>query len=164
MFKFSISNIGYEQLQNILGLRMEGFLLRLRYVVYAILIVSLTSFPLACLFSIMGIELAHIAMTCYYALKYRYAKNWFLIVSKVNVGIAIVLITSMGMYILLATSNPSSFKNNVNPTIQYIAMILFAFSVVLEFVVLTIDLIRRMAAFIWNYFKNKGKKSKKTFF
>ena len=117
MFNYSTSNIGYETLQNLLGLRLEGFLLRLRFVVYTILIVALTFFPLACLMTILILELSHITMACYYAIRYRYAKNWFLMASKVNVGISIVAITSLGMYILLGTENPSNFTNRVNPDI-----------------------------------------------
>ena len=117
MFNYSTSNIGYEYLQNLLGLRLEGFLLRLRIVVYTILIVALTFFPLACLMTILILELSHIFMACYYAIRYRYAKNWFLMVSKVNVGISVVAITSLGTYILLSTDDPSDFQNRINPDI-----------------------------------------------
>ena len=117
MFNFSTSNIRYSSLQNLLGLRLEGFLLRLRFVVYTVLIVALTAFPLACLLTIFLLEFSHLIMTCYYTLRYKYAKNWFLLASKINVGIAVMVITSLGAYIVITSDDPSNFQNRVNPNI-----------------------------------------------
>ena len=43
-------------------------------------------------------------------------------------------------------------------------MILFAFSVTLEMILLTLDILVRIGMFIWNYFKKKVKQPSKTFF
>ena len=101
MFNYSTSNINYNRLENLLGLRLEGFLIRVRIVIYTIFLVSLTAFPLACLLSILILELSHIFFTCYYAIRYRYAKNWFLLVSKFNIGISIIIVCSIALYISL---------------------------------------------------------------
>ena len=115
MFNFSTSNIGFSNLQNYLGLRLEGFLLRIRYAVYTILITCLTSFPLACSLSIFLIELLHILLYIYYVARYRYAKNWFLFVSKANVSVAILTITSIGILLSVSSGDPMSFSNQVSP-------------------------------------------------
>ena len=115
MFNFSTSNIGYTYLSNIWGLRLEGFILRVRIVVYTTLIVSLTAFPLLCSLLIFGLESTHISLYLYYAFKYRYAKNWLLIISKVNVGISILTITLVAIFLSLSKSDPSSFQNQVPP-------------------------------------------------
>ena len=164
MFNYSTSNIGYDYLQNLLGLRLEGFLLRIRYVVYTILIVAQTFFPLACLLTILILELTHISITFYYAARYRYAKNWFLMISKINVGVSIVAITSVGTYILLRYDNPSDFNNKVNADMQYATMILFAFSVTLEMIILTLDILVRVGMFTWAYYKKKAKQASNKYF
>ena len=114
MFNFSTSNISNELFYNLLGLRLEGFILRIRITLYTILIVVLTPFPLACLLLIFILELTHLAMTAYYVLRYRYVKNWFITASKINIGVSILAVTFLGLTILLLTENPSSFQNSVS--------------------------------------------------
>ena len=97
MFNFSTSNIGYPYLSNIWGLRLEGFILRVRIIIYTTLIVSLTSFPLFCSLLIFSLEISHISLFIYYALKYKYSKNWLLLASKINIGISIIAITLVGI-------------------------------------------------------------------
>ena len=109
MFNYSTSNIAFNPLVNLLGLRIEGFLLRIRFVIYTILIVVLTPFPLACLLTILLLEIAHLITTFYYVIRYKYAKNWFLLASKVNVGVSVVVITALGVFIVIDNEEPSSF-------------------------------------------------------
>ena len=58
-------------------------------------------------------------MTLYYVIRYRYAKNWLLVLSKINVGISVLAITSVALYIHLTTKD--SLKNgNGNGVNRYI--------------------------------------------
>ena len=144
MFNFSTSNIGYTSLSNVWVLRMEGFVLRVRLVIYTILIVTLTAFPMACTLSIWTLEILHISVYTFYAFKYRYAKNWFLMISKINVGLAILAITGTGTLINLSFDDAESHKNKVDPILQHICIIIFLFSVSLEMVVVILDLVIRV--------------------
>ena len=117
MFNYSICNIGYSSCMNIWILRMEGFILRIRLVIYTILIVTLTAFPMACTLTIWTAEILHLAIYIFYSIRYRYAKNWFMIISKINSGLAIMAITGTGTLINLSFKDAESHKNKVSPTL-----------------------------------------------
>ena len=164
MFNFSTSNIGFNSLQNLLGLRLEGFLLRIRYAVYTILITCLTSFPLACCLSILLLELAHILLYIYYVARYRYAKNWFLFVSKGNVSIALLTISSIGIYLNISNKDPMSFQNQVNPGLQYLGIGIFIFCLSLETIILVLNVLFAIYLIIKKRRASKGKGKKGGFF
>ena len=97
MFNFSTSNISSVYLCNLIGLRLEGFILRVRIIVYTTLIVSLTSFPLVCAITIFILEVLHVLSYLYYTIRYKYAKNWLFLISKINIGISILAITTVAI-------------------------------------------------------------------
>ena len=97
MFIFSSANINREKDRKFIALRLEGFVLRLRYVVYQILIVSLPQNPSLVSSLILIAELVHLSIYFYYAVRYQYAKNWILIISKFNVGFAIIYFSFLGL-------------------------------------------------------------------
>ena len=128
---------------------MEGFILRVRIVFYTTLIVSLTSFPLVCSIFIFFIELTHIGIYLYYSLRYKNLRNWFLIISKLNMGISILTLSFASILIIFTQSDPLSFKNKVPPFIQYACIVIFLASFILEgllqifnFILVVIFLIR----------------------
>ena len=101
MVAFSASNIGYNDYSNLLGPRIEGLVLRVRLVVYQIILVSLNQFPILAAILIIIIELTHMIVYCYYSIRYRYARDWLLLISKINIGLSINIICLIAIYSFL---------------------------------------------------------------
>ena len=93
MVAFSATNIGYREYWGLLGPRVEGVVLRVRLVIYQILLVSLNQSPIGAAFSIFTIELIHIVIYSYYSIRYRYARDWLLLISKINIGVSLMIIS-----------------------------------------------------------------------
>ena len=72
MYIFSTANIKRDKDRRFLALRLEGFILRMRYVVYQMMIVSLALTPTLVSASILILESTHVAVYFYYAVRYRY--------------------------------------------------------------------------------------------
>ena len=72
MYIFSTANIKKEKDRRFLALRLEGFVLRMRYVVYQMIIVSLAQTPSLVASSILITESIHVSVYFYYAVRYRY--------------------------------------------------------------------------------------------
>ena len=117
MVAFSKHNIKQIKNELLIGLRLEGFLLRFRYIVYQIIIVALNQSPLPAAFLILVFELLHLVAYAYYPMRYKYAKNWLLIVSKFNIGLSIVLICCIAIYITLRNWNTKNYNYVVNAPI-----------------------------------------------
>ena len=90
MFIFSTSNIKKESDRRFVALRLEGFVLRVRYMLYQAMIVAFSQTPSLVSASILVLESIHLSIYFYYCVRYRYPKNWILIVSKFNVGLTII--------------------------------------------------------------------------
>ena len=101
MVEFSISNIKNKKHEKFLILRLEGFLLRLRYVLYQIIIISLSQAAFFVAFLIFMIEAVHLIIFLYYTIAYFYAKSWLMIVSKVNIGVSVMMISIIIFYVSL---------------------------------------------------------------
>ena len=99
MVAFSASNIGYSQHWYLTGLRIEGLVLRVRFVIYQIILVSLNQSPILAAFTVLSLELTRLLVYLYYSARYRYAKNWFLFISKFNIGISVIIVCSIALYI-----------------------------------------------------------------
>ena len=158
MFNFSTSNIGKEALSNILILRMEGLILRVRIVIYTTLIVSLTSFPFICSLTIFLLELAHILTYTYYAIRYKYAMNWFLMVSKINLGLSILSLSGSATIINIQYRNAMSYQNHISPVIQYTCIFLLIFSLAVEVLVLVLTVILKIGSMVKKRFTKKKEK------
>ena len=117
MINFSASNIGFIEHKHLIGLRIEGFLLRVRYVIYQIILVSFNQSPIAAALFILLLELAHILTYLYYSIRYRYANNWLLVASKFNIGIGIMIICLISLYISLSNWGVRGHIYNVNESI-----------------------------------------------
>ena len=117
MVAFSANNISFFKHRNLFGLRIEGLLLRARFVVYQILLVSLNQFPLAVASIIAILEIAHIGTYIYYSIRYKYAKNWLLFLSKCNINISIIIICLISIYISLTNWSARDYGYNVNKNI-----------------------------------------------
>ena len=72
MYIFSTANIKREKDRRFLALRLEGFILRMRYVIYQMMIVSLAQTPSLVSASILITESIHVSIYFYYSVRYRY--------------------------------------------------------------------------------------------
>lgn len=140
MVKFSTQNINRPDLMNVLGLRLEGLLIRLRYVIYSVLIVSMVNFPLACSFLILIFETLYLLTYTSYTLRYNYAKNWLVIASKFNVGVIIIGIALVALHLNVQYEDVMYFSNRVNPQLQLTIMVALLFGVAMEIVIIGISI------------------------
>ena len=91
--------------KSILALRLEFFVLRLRYVLYQLIIVSLNQLPTHAALLILTMELSHLGTYIYYSIRYKYQKNWLFFMSKLNIGITIVVLCLLSILITLTNWN-----------------------------------------------------------
>ena len=115
MVAFSANNIGYIQHRYLIGLRIEGLVIRVRFVIYQILLVALNQSPIAVTLIILLLEAIHIGTYIYYSIWYRYAKNWLLVISKFNIGISVIIICSISLLISVSNWNSKDYNYSVNP-------------------------------------------------
>ena len=141
MSEFSTQNISRPELLNITSLRLEGLIIRLRYVVYTLLIVSLTNFPLACCIFILLLEVFYLAAYTSYTFEYNYVKNWLLFVSKMNVGLAIIAMCLTGIHLNIIYTNALDFNNRVNSQLQKGVLGVLIVAIAVEVLVLVFALI-----------------------
>ena len=99
---FSVANIKNEELHKIFALRIEGFVLRTRYVVYQILLVALSANPFLVSSIIFVSEFTHLSVYFYYLMRYWYAKNLLIIASKFNVGLTICYFSFLAMILSIS--------------------------------------------------------------
>ena len=99
---FSVSNIKNPEHQKIFALRIEGFVLRIRYVVYQMLLVGLSANPFLVSIIIFLAEFTHLSVYFYYMMRYWYAKNLIVIASKFNVGFTICYFSFLALVLSLA--------------------------------------------------------------
>ena len=151
MFQFSTSNIGYSSLENNLVLRLEGFLLRVRIVVYTILIVTLTAFPLLCSLAIFFLETSYVLVYIFYSIKYKYAKNWLLLASKINVGLTVIAVSGIAIYLNVKTSDSTDLTNIVSTKLQHIFMVIFAGCFIIEAAIIFISITKAVISALLYY-------------
>ena len=114
MIAFSASNIAFVTHKDLLWLRIEGFLLRVRLVIYQLILVSMNQMPILSASLILVLELSHLGIYMYHSIRYRYAKNWLLIISKFNVGTSISIICIFSLYISFSNWEARDFNYPVN--------------------------------------------------
>ena len=138
MVEFSIANIKHRKYERFMILRLEGFLLRLRYVVYQIIIVSLSQAAFFVAFLIFMIEAVHLILFLYYTFAYFYAKSWLMIASKVNIGVSIITISII--IFVISLTQPRRGEKYVDGAIQILALATFLLCIFFETVILLIKL------------------------
>ena len=139
MFVFSTSNIRREEDRKFLALRLEGFVLRMRYVVYQAMLVALCQTPIIVTLSIFILESCYLSVYLYYAIRYRYPKNWLLMASKLNVGLSIIYFSLLGL-ILSANQENSKEMSYVAAKLQGLGITIGVNCLLIETVLLIINL------------------------
>ena len=140
MVEFSMSNINSPIYMMIHPLRLEGIILRSRYVVYQIMIISLNQLAFIVAPFIFFFEIGHISVYLYYAIKLRYVKSWMLLYSKVNIGLAIIGIAGLVILIYPGQTDKLALKQ-VNTYYQLLGLLVFAISIITEVILLLIRLV-----------------------
>ena len=155
---FGTSNIRRTQYWGISGLRFEVVLLRIRFVVYQLLILSLNQLPIFLGILIILFEFWHILYNLYYSLGYRYNQSWLLLVSKLNIGTSIIIICSLSL-ILSLTQKSSKFEiQAVSQYMQYVGLAAFLICVFIEILVLVLTMVVGIYFMIKNCKKKKIKR------
>ena len=139
MASFNVSNINNSRDMNLIGLKIEGLLLRFRFVIYQVLLVSLNQSPLTCSLIISVLEGSYLLTYLYYSIRYRYAKSWLLLFSKFNVGLAIFGLSILSVFISIKNlDSGNSDTYEVDKHLQYIGMGYIVVSFILEFLIVFI--------------------------
>ena len=137
MFMFSTSNIKEPKYRKFLAIRLEGFILRMRYVLYQIMIVSLSKNPTILSTSILTLEVTHVVVYIYYLGRYRYARNWMVMASKFNVGFTIIFFALLSFLLSIGQEN-SRIMSNVAKTLQGLGVSVVVTCILLESVFITV--------------------------
>ena len=100
---FSISNVKKSKydFQNYLTIRLDGPLVRLKLVLYNVILVSCSTIPILAAILILSAEFLNLIFVVFAIIYYRYHKNWLLIISRVNVSIGIIFINLTAFYLSL---------------------------------------------------------------
>ena len=151
MVAFSANNIGYVQHKHLIGLRIEGLLLRTRFVVYQLILVSMNQMAIPAALLIFTLELTHLVTYTYYSARYRYAKNWLLFLSKFNIGFAILIICAIALYISVMNLNTRGSAYTVNKYIQYAGILFFMVCILGELFLLILNVIFSIYVAIRNW-------------
>ena len=108
---FSVSNIKNPEHQKFFALRIEGFILRIRYVVYQLLLVALSGNPFLVSSLILLAEMIHLSVYFYYLMRYWYPKNLLVIVSKFNVGFTICYFSFLALILSVSQEEPEKAQH-----------------------------------------------------
>ena len=158
MFIFSTSNIRKEEDRRFWVLRLEGFILRIRYVLYQAILVALCQNPTLVSLIILTIELVHLSVFLYYSARYRYAKNWLLTISKFNVGLTIIYFSFLA-FILSVKQDSSSLMSRVAAFVQGFALTVAINCLVVETILILVNLSTTVYEAYVNF--RNGKRTKK---
>ena len=151
LIAFSISNVKKDKYDyhNILSIRLDGPLMRIRMIYYNLVLASCSTFPLltslVCLFT----EIAYLTFVLVTVCKYRYQKNWFVILSRVNVSLAIVVINLLATYIGATQDRTPTGIKEVNSILQLVCVIIVVVCIVLELMLMTFTGLYAMTVFLW---------------
>ena len=101
--EFAISNITTvrPELRNIVSIKLLGPILRLRIALFAIILTALSPLPLLASTLCFLIESSYLALTIGTTIRYKFARKWLVITSKINVSLAIIVINLIGMYLAI---------------------------------------------------------------
>ena len=104
LIEFVIANITLmkPELKNITPIKLLGPILRLRIVLFAIVLTSMSHLPLLASTTCILIELGYLILTLYCTLRYKFARKWLIITSKINAGLAITIINGIGIYLAIS--------------------------------------------------------------
>ena len=158
MFLFATSNIRRKEDLRFWVLRLEGFILRIRYVVYQAMLVALCQTPTLVSLIIFFTELTHLSVFFYYSVRYRYAKNWLLTISKFNVGLTIIYFSFLA-FVLSIKQDSSSTMDFVSATVQGFALTVAINCLVVETTIIIVNFTTTAYEAYVNY--RNGRKSKK---
>ena len=118
---------------------MEGFILRMRYVIYQFIMVSLSLTPSMVSVSILLLEMTHLSVYFYYSVRYRYPKNWILVASKFNVGLTIIYFSLLA-FTLSLRQDSSEEMSFVSATLQGFGMTVAVNCFLLETLLLLLNI------------------------
>ena len=135
---FSLANISKNQnlVKNVVAVRLESSLLRIRLTFFKILLVAFSSFPIVAAISCMLMELCYLVYVVIIAIKYRYLKTIIIAISRVNVSLTILILTSIATYLSLVQDKKIKASINCPLPLQMIGVLFMIVCVVFELVLL----------------------------
>jgi hypothetical protein len=157
MVDFSLETIKDTQLHTFsrnIPMRLEGFITRVRLVLYQILIVSLPLSPSVASAIILACEVTNLIVYLPLAIKHNYLRSRFYLASKINVGFAIIVMASISFGISL-----SGKKSGPSMWVQYFGIGTFLICNLIEFAI-TLCFTVSFVAHWWREYRN-SKKNKK---
>ena len=160
---FSIGNVKKSKydLQNYLSIRLDTPLMRLRLMVYNVILVSCSTFPLLTSLLCFIIELLYIVFVIYSICRFRYQKNWLIIISRFNISIAIIAINLAACYISVTQDTTSGGVKEVSFPLQVAIVILVLLCIGLEFMMIVLMVIIALCQLVWHWIQISRKKVQK---
>ena len=151
LIAFSISNVKKDKYDyhNILSIRLDGPLMRIRMIYYNLVLASCSTFPLFTSGVCLLTEVSYIIFVLVTVCRYRHQKNWFVILSRVNVSLAIVVINLTATYIGLTQDRTPTGIKEVNSILQLICVVIIVVCIVLELVLMTCTGVYTTSVFLW---------------
>ena len=107
-FQFSTSNIkdNYKKkLGTKLSITLEAPLLRLKFGFYSILTTSISQLSIVPAGLWLTVEILYLMVTLYGVIRYRYAKNWAIVISRLNTSIAMLSLSILTLCLAISQSS-----------------------------------------------------------
>ena len=148
---FSISNVKKTKydFQNFLSIRLDAPFMRLRMILYNVILASCSTIPVLAASLCFFVEFSYFIFVIYTVCRYWYQKNWLVILSRINVSISIVLINLIACYVALTQDRSPKGVKEVNFYLQIIVVFLVVVCIVFELLLLVITGLTAICALIW---------------
>ena len=113
---FALSNINKDKLEylNIISIRLDGPMFRLRLALFKLILVGLCQNPVMGALLSLSIELAYFFFLMAVISRYFYVQSWWIIVSRINISVSIIFITSLALYLSIAQAGKDLGQVEVN--------------------------------------------------
>ena len=131
---FSLSNISKKmpEYQNLLNIRLEGPIFRLRIAMFNIILVGLCHSPIMASISSLVIEFLYMLYVVIVACRYFYMQSKLILISRINMSLSIIFITALALYLSITQAGKDIESIEISRTLQFVGVFVILFSMLLE--------------------------------
>ena len=160
---FSISNVKKSKydFQNFLSIRLDAPFMRLRIIMYNVILASCPTIPVLAASLCLFVEFFYFIFVIFTVCRYWYQKNWLIVLSRINVSIAIVLINLIAVYIALTQDRSPNGIKVVNFYMQILVVFLVVMCIVFELLMMILTGIVVLCGLVWSKIQECRKKKTK---
>ena len=160
VFELSTSNIKLEKkllLRMCLAVTMEASLLKVKFGIYAILTTALPQLSIIPSGIWLILEIFYFIMTIYGTLRYRYAKNCFITISRINTSLMLLILSLVSFYLAIDQRDLKGELPVVSEMVQVLGIFAIVISIIVEMVILLPNIVVKLWLTIKGMISKKSK-------